>query len=240
MTPMPNIRLVGAGFLALLAAAPLEAQVGHDPARSPYRDLRYTQFVSATAGYLFGDGGQFGVGPHRGLVATLRHEFLADRTLSVALLGGYSRLERNFADPFSPAEPRIRGPIEHRVLFGEGVLQLNATGGKTWHGLAPYFSAGIGLAFAETVVQDTSRYRFGTKFYLAPALGLRAFLSRRLFLRLEARSVFWNLSYPDSFRQDPDGFGPLQPLLAGRPRKEWVPSPMLHAGLGFALRRPFF
>lgn len=246
MSNLPNARIAATAALAALAAAlwldPLAAQVGHDPARSPYRDLRYGQFLSATAGYLFGGGGQFGVGPHRGPVATLRHDFLAERTLSVALVGVYARLERNIADPFVATEPRIRGPIEHRVLAGEGVLQLNLAGGKTWHGLAPYVSAAAGLAFAEGVPEDTSGYKFGTKIYFAPALGVRAFLSRRLFLRLEARTLFWNLSYPEArFENDPDGaFGPLVPLLANRPRKEWVPSPMLHAGLGYAFRRPFF
>jgi hypothetical protein len=233
-------RLPAAAALLALAAAPLAAQVGHDPARSPYRDLRYSQFVSATSGVVFGGGGQLGIGPHGGWVATVRHEFLADRPLSLALMGGYARPERNYADLAATTTPRVKGPVEHRVLFGEGVLQFNLTGGKTWHGLAPYVSTGLGLAFAEKVPEDSSGYRFGTKFYLAPAVGVRAFVSRRLYVRLEARTMFWNLSYPATYRtQDPDGFGPLTPLLAGQ-LKEWSPVPMLHAGLGYAFRRPFF
>jgi hypothetical protein len=228
-------------LLALAAAAPLGAQVGHDPARSPYRDLRYNQFVAATAGYLFGTGGQLGIGPHGGWVVTLRHEFLADRALSIALLGGHGRLQRSFADLQATRDPRVKGPVEHGVSFAEGLLQLNATGGKTWHNLAPYVAAGLGLAFSQRIDSDSSGYRFGTKFYFAPALGVRAFISRRLYLRLEARTLFWNLGYPQTYRTiDPDGFGPLEPILARRQLKEWSPVPMLHAGLGFAFHRPFF
>jgi hypothetical protein len=242
MTDRPRVlaaRLAPA-LVALVPWAAAAAQVGHDPAGSPYRDLRYGQFLTATAGWMSGGGGQLGIGPHRGWVATLRHDFLADRTLTIGIGGGYARLERNYADLASTADPPLLGPVEHRVLFGEGVLQLNITGGKTWRNLAPYFSAGIGLAFAAKVADDTSGYNFGTKFYFAPGIGTRVFVSRRLFLRLEGRAQFWNLSYPATYRNDPDGFGPRVGPLAGRSLKEWSPVPMLHAGLGFAFHRPFF
>jgi len=39
-----------AGF-ALLIAPAAGAQVGHDPAKSPYRTLRYGQFVGINGGY---------------------------------------------------------------------------------------------------------------------------------------------------------------------------------------------
>ena len=230
------------GLLALVLTRPLAAQVGHDPASSPYRELRYSQFVSATAGYMFGGGGQLGIGPHRGEYFTLRHEFLADRPISIALLGGYGLLQRNVADLLTtdPAQ-RVTGPVDDHVTFAEGVFQFNVTGGKTWHGLAPYVSAGLGLAFANKVPADSSGYKLGVKFYVAPAVGVRLFVTRRLFVRLEARTLFWNLSYPATYRTtDPDGFGPLEPILAGQQLKEWSPVPVLHAGLGFAFHRPFF
>lgn len=236
---MTRTALLAAVFTAAAGLTDLSAQVGHDPARSPYRDLRYNQFLSASAGYMFGGGGQLGLGPHQGRVATLRHDFLADRTLSIGLMGGYARLERSYVD-LQATTDRLRGPEKHRVAFGEGVLQFNLTGGKTWNGLAPYLSAGVGLAFGERLEQDSSGYKFGTKFYVAPGVGVRVFLARRLFVRLEARTMFWNLSYPADYRtRDPDGFGPLTPLLSG-PLKEWSPVPMVHAGLGYAFRRPFF
>jgi opacity protein-like surface antigen len=226
---------------AVLLSTSLAAQVGHDPATSPYRDLRYGQFLSGTAGYMFGGGGQLGIGPHGGRVFTLRHDFLADRPLTIGLAAGHAQLDRNYANLQATADPRVLGPVQHRVMFGEGVLQLNFTGGKTWNGLAPYMSAGLGLAFAKRVPEDSSGYSFGTKFYFAPAVGVRVFVSRRLFVRLEARTMFWNLGYPSSYlTEDPDGFGPLEPVLAGGRRKEWSPVPMLHAGLGYAFRRPFF
>ncbi len=219
-------------------AIPLAAQVGHDPAKSPYRDLRYGQFVWAGAGYFRGDGGQAGVGPHNGMVYSLRHEFLADRTVSVILGVSYAPLERRIGDPLATSGPRIRGPLSQKVTFAEGTIQFNITGGKTWHGVAPYVAMGTGLAFGATQPSDSSGFKFRTKLFVAPSLGARLFLSRRLFLRLEARNVFWNLSYPDVYRRDPDGLGPLLPLVSTR--KEWLPSGWYQVGLGYPFRRPFF
>lgn len=235
----PNVVLPVVAALGLLAQ-PVRAQAGHDPARSPYRDLRYSQFVSLSVGKAFGQGGTIGVGPHDGEVAWLRHEFLADRAVSVGLAGGFARLDRNIAYPDSVTNP-VRGPFRHQVIFAEGTLQLNLTGGKTWHSIAPYANVGLGLAFGEKLAADVSGYKLGTKFYLAPSAGARLFLTRRMYVRVEARAVFWSLAYPATYRStDPDGLGPAKPILAGQALKEWAPVPMIHAGLGYAFHNPFF
>ena len=229
-----------AAVLALGSAGRLGAQVGHDPAKSPFSDLKYSQFLSFTAGYFGGAGGQIGLGPHHGSVFTLRHEFLADRAFSIALTGGYSRLERFLADTSTVlSRPKIRGPVKQSVSFAEASLQLNLAGGKTWHGFAPYVGTGIGLAFASAVPSDSSGYKFKTKFYVAPTIGVRVFATRRLFLRFEARTMFWSLTYPAQFRTDYDGTGPLQPVLTNPTLKEWVTSAVYNVGIGYAFHRPF-
>jgi hypothetical protein len=241
---MPLVRQSRAGVVALavgLIGGPLRAQVGHDPSRSPYQDLRYGQFLSLTGGYMLGAGGKLGIGPHDGRVVAIRHEFLGDRPLSIALGGGWARLDRKYADTAALIQAnRIKGPVQNDIYFGEFIAQLNLVGGRSWHGLAPYVNLGLGLVHGEKVPEDISGYKFGTRFYIAPGAGVRVFLSRRLFVRLEARSIFWNLRYPTHFRTDPDVFGPLQPLLPDPALKEWSPVPMLHAGFGYAFHRPFF
>ena len=234
-------------FVVLLAPGLLvpslaQGQVGNDPAHSPFRDLRYGQFVTLTAGQMFGSGGKLGIGPHHGPVVMLRHDFLADHPLSLALAFGFARLDRNFVDltATTPTDKRLKGPVRHNMWFGEGNFQLNLTGGKTWHGLAPFVGLGFGLAVTDKIKQDSSKYSFGTRFYLIPAAGVRYFVTRRMFLKAEARVNFWNLRYPDTYRTDPDGaFGPLGRLITGEP-KEWTPTAVIHAGVGFAFHRPFF
>ena len=221
--------------------APAAAQVGHDPAHSPYQDLRWGQFVSLTTGRIFGSGGILGLGPHHGQVVFLRHEFLADKAMSVSLGAGFGQADRNYAGNLTVPTNRVNGPVKRNLYLAEATFQLNLTGGKTWHNLAPYANLGLGLAFAQKLPIDSTGYKFGTRFFFAPGAGVRAFLTRRLYIRVEARAVFWSLTYPATYRStDPDGLGPLTPLLNGQPLKEWAPAPMIHAGLGYAFKNPFF
>lgn len=226
------------GLLTL--AAPAAAQVGHDPAHSPFQDLRWGQFVSLSAGRIMGSGGTLGLGLHDGKVAFLRHEFLADKALSITLGGGFGQADRNYVGNLSSATDRLKGPVKRNVAMGEAIFTLNLTGGKTWHSLAPYANLGMGLSFTQKLPQDSSGFKSGTRFFFAPGAGVRAFVTRRLFVRVEARAVFSSLAYPGPYRTtDPDGIGPLKPLLASS-LKEWVTTPMIHAGLGYAFKNPFF
>ncbi|MEZ4585224.1 MAG: hypothetical protein R2909_02360 [Gemmatimonadales bacterium] len=95
--------------LVLGGAGALAAQVGHDPASSPYRDLRYNQFLQVTAGYIGGAGGKLGVGPHDGRVFTFRHDFLADRPLTIGIGGGATRLDRGVDLEATVADSRSSG-----------------------------------------------------------------------------------------------------------------------------------
>src|SRR5262245_17871266 len=82
--------------------ATLAAQVGHDPARSPYRTLRYGQFIGVVGGLLNGNGGELGVAPHHGAAVSLRYEFLAAGTLSLGIAATYADLKRQVVDPTKP------------------------------------------------------------------------------------------------------------------------------------------
>ena len=230
-------------FLIAIAAAftlsaPAPAQVGHDPSGSPYRTLRYGQFMGLTAGYFSGKGGAIGVAPHDGAVTGFRYDFLGAGTLTVGLAASYGRLERFIVDAFKPLETGRTGPVSQSVVLTEAIFQFNLTGGKTWHGVAPYVGSGIGLAIISKTSADTSGFRFRTKALLTPSIGARIFLSERLFLRVEARSAFWQISYPDIYRQPPVTDPTKLPAIRGG-AKEWVTNGWFQAGLSYAFHRPF-
>jgi hypothetical protein len=120
----------------------------------------------------------------------------------------------------------------------EAIIQFNLTGSKTWNGIAPYVSTGLGVVLASATPADTSTFKFRTKGALTPGLGARVFLTPRLFLRLEARSTFWQISYPAVFRQPPPLDTSKPPLISG-PGKEWVTNGWYTVGLSYAFHRPF-
>jgi hypothetical protein len=204
-----------------------EAQVGHDPRTTPYRDIRSSTFLVFSGGEFFGDGGTIGVAPHEGHVFGLRLSFLANKTIQLNAGGFYGLLQRKIYDPTQPAGDRLIGDADNDVLWIEGSIHFNMTGNKSWHRLAPFAGAATGLAFAENLADDPAGFEMGTKFFLAPLIGTRIFLTDRIALQAEGRFNFWQIKYTASFAQEQVERG------------EWSLSPWVNLGLAWAFSWPF-
>ena len=223
--------------MALLTTTAL-AQVGHSPQSSPYRDIRKGHTFTATGGYFSGDGGEFGIGPHSGAIIGARYDIRTASTIQIGIGVAHGSLDRFIVNPFVRLANRRSGPVSQSVTFAELNLQFNVTGGKSWRRIAPFVGAGGGIALASGTPADTSRFEFGRKFYLAPNVGVRLFLSDRLHLRAEARATFWKLNYPTTFQQEPvEEPGTLEnpnAVIPGNNLSEWTSSSWLLAGLGYS------
>lgn len=232
-----QLALLG-GAIPLLAVRPIAAQVGHPPGDSPFRDIRKGHTVTAVGGYFGGGGGQFNIGPHKGAVYGGRYDIRTGSTVQIGLGIAHGSVDRFIVNPFVLLANRRSGPVNQSLTLADIGFQLNVTGGKSWNRLAPFFAAGVGLAFAGDTPADTSRYDFGRKFYLAPSIGTRFFLSDRLHLRAEAKAVFWKLNYPTTFQAEPveEPGTPENPnaVIPGDNLSEWTASPWLQIGVGFA------
>jgi hypothetical protein len=211
------------------------AQVGQDPARSPYRDIVRGAGPVVFVGRLTGDRGRAGVGPGDALSLGLRYELSLGRAMvlqfSTALLKGDRFIVNPAADSASPN--RRIGPVDTDVLLTEMGLQLRLTGAKTWHGLAPYLGAGVGLAFDARSPGDTtlSGYRFGTKATMAGIVGVRWHPARRVTVHADAHALFWRLRYPVSFHT-PAGDG-TRALPLSHPLTDWTLHPWISLGVGW-------
>jgi hypothetical protein len=230
--------LVLAAGLAL-AASPALAQVGHRPASSPYRDIRKGHTLTVTFGQFGGSGGRFEIAPHDGQVYGFRYDVRTGSSIQLGLGFAQGDLQRLIVDPFVKLVDRVSGPVDQRVTFGEVNLQFNVTGGKSWHRLAPFVGSSVGLTFPGDTPADTSRFELGHKVYLAPFLGVRAFLTDRLSLRGEARAVFLKLKYPTTFQDEPvlePGDPPLNSnaVIPDGRVSEWTSSSWLTLGIGYS------
>jgi len=220
------------------APARVAAQVGHPPNKSPYHDIRKGHTLTVTYGQFGGSGGSFGIGPHDGPVYGIRYDIRSGSTVQLGLGFSRAKLERLIVDPFVTLANRVSGPVDQTVSLAEVNLQLNLTGGKTWRRLAPFVGSGVGLTLPYSTPQDTSKFKLGHKFYLAPFAGVRIFVTDRLSLRGEARAVFWKLKYPTTFEDEP-AQEPGTPehsnavITDGR-LNEWTTSSWLLAGLGYS------
>jgi hypothetical protein len=228
-------KVVRALALCILISPPLAAQVGHDPAHSPYRPILLRMSVSAVGSYIWGSSGKLGVGPSDGPGVGLRYEMRLTGPTDLFAAVSWSNLERMVADPTAPADDRITGPVDQGVLFTEAGILILLTGDKTWHRLAPYLGANLGIGFGASIPQDTSGYSFSAKFVSGPLLGIRVYASGSIMLRVEGRLQFWKLSYPTSYFTTPEDGDPLlNPLVDSD--TEWTTHPTLLIGLGYAFR----
>ncbi len=225
--------------LALAGAAPALAQVGHRPGSSPYRDIRKGHTVTPFFGQFGGSGGRFEIGPHDGRVYGLRYDVRTGSTVQIGLALGRGELQRLIVNPFVELANRVSGPVDQTVTFAETNLQLNLTGGKSWHRLAPFVGAGAGLTLPRGTPADTSKFELGHKIYVAPYVGLRIFVTDRLSLRGDARAVFLKLKYPSTFTTEPvlepgDPPANSNAVIPNGPTNEWITSSWLTVGLGYS------
>ncbi len=240
------MRSLSSGILcaALLAPlAPLSAQVGYAPSRSPYRDIIRGKSITALVGDVGGDGGRIGVGPHNGRSYGLRFDIRIGSPVHFAATFAKAEVERFVVSADDSVATRKRGPVDQGLTMFEAALQLNLTGRKSWHHLAPFLGVGIGYVDGEGLPSgapaDSSGFNFGGKIYLAPSAGLRVFLGQTLHLRLEARQLFWKLNYPISYTDEPAAEPSSDPdnpnaVLGDGKRDEWSGAREFRVGLGFS------
>jgi hypothetical protein len=207
------------------------AQVGHDPAHSPYRDIKRGAGPRIVVGYLGGDRGRVPVGVSKGATFGLRYEVWLSGVTSLTAGVAYGQTSRFIVNPTDSAYKRTRGPVDNDVILTDLTLQFSLSGAKTWHGIAPYVSTGLGLAFGSNLPSDSSGYRFGTKFTIAPGAGVRFYPTRRLSIQTDTRVVFWKLRYPIDFKQLADDG--TRVLALNAPETDWTVHPWISIGIGW-------
>ncbi len=225
----------GAALLTVYPPNRLHSQIGHDPAASPYRDIRAGAGPVFLVGHLSGDRGRADAGPSNALTFGLRYELSLGRPTVLLLSATYARGDRFIIDPAaaSSSPARRTGPADTDLLLTEVGLQLRLTGAKSWHGLAPYIGPTLGLGFDLNSPGDStgSGYHFGTKILLSGQGGIRWHAGRRVTAHLDARALFWRLKYPVSFHAAaPDG-SRVVPL--DQPLTDWSVHPWVSLGVGW-------
>lgn len=222
----------------LLASGPVAAQVGHPPAKSPYRDILHGSSWSLIYGHLGGDGGKLGIGPHGGPTYGVRYDFRMSGFIQAGLSATYMDLERLIVDADDTPATRVKGPVAQSVVSIEGALQLNITGAKTWHGLQPFLTGGLGYALSSTTRSDTSGFKFGNRFSISPGIGLRFYPTSRLHVRVEARQHFWKLKYPAAYEDEPadvtGAVGNPDAVITDKKLNEWANGWWIMGGIGFS------
>ena len=196
-------------------------------------DLKRGSGMFFRAGYLSGDRGRVPVSQSNGTAFTGGWEITAMGPMTFQASVTYALTDRYVVDPFKDDSVRRTGPFKDDILLIEASMRLNLTGRKTWRNLAPYITAGTGMAISEGSPTDSSGYSFGKKATFTFGAGFRLYATRRINLAFDARAVMWRLRYPPDFKRvsSPDGIPILQ---VEDPDKDWTVHPLLSFGVGWA------
>ena len=222
-------------FLSNVPTLQLSAQVGHNPGDSPYQDIPLHPSPVFFFGHLSADRGRAGAGISNARTFGARYEIPAGRSLLFQFTAAYLDGDRFIIDPRadSTSPQRRTGPVPAAIAITDVAMQLRLTGGKTWHGIAPYAGVGMGLAYDVRSGRDTtgSLYKFGTKFVLNGATGVRWYPARRIMVDADLRGQMWRLKYPVSFHTPaPDG---SRVLPLSQPLTDWTLHPWISFGIGW-------
>jgi hypothetical protein len=226
--------MMAAALLVLCAAlAPAaQAQVGHNPLHSPYRDLRVHHQFTFSGGYLAGGGGAAGVGPRQGPLGGVRYSLSLSAPLELTGAVYDGQLTRHLLDPTAAPNKRDLGTATQTVLIADVGFNLRITGAKTWHGLLPYVGFSMGIADGGAVTEDNSGFSFNRPFQFGPHLGVRYYQGSSISLWVEGWDPMWRLRYPLAFfSTSVTGAAPvLDPSVYKQ--TQWVHNPTLLIGLG--------
>lgn len=213
---------------------PLAAQVGHEPGTSPFRDILTRQHLSILAGRFGGNTAVAGVGWRAGTVVSGRLDTRLSTALDFSVSLGFAGSSRLVVDTYADTATRVSGPIGGTLALADLGLVLNLTGGKTWHGVAPYVGVGAGWMTPMKTVRDPGGYNAGSNFTFVPTVGVRYFVRRGLAVRVEVRDHIWRYEWPLYYYRpvDHNGLEIQPPILATSvSTKQWIHNVTLHAGL---------
>lgn len=204
--------------LSSLCAAVVALSIFSPPAvgqtiPSPFRYLERRQEIGPFAGIMSTDEGRFGFGPSGGPAYGLRYAIELTGPLALEGLGGVVDGTRDVVDPSRLPGDRIIGEVDSRQLLVDAGFRFTLTGRRSWHDLAPFLSAGAGMAIdlLDTSVVDerllpADVFDFGNSFFGTLGLGTRWFVTEAVAARIDGTFSLWKLDTPTGFDEPERGF----------------------------------
>jgi hypothetical protein len=222
-------------LLALLAA-PASAQiVGRAPDDSPYRSLQFRQDVTIFSGWFDAGDEPAGVAPQGAPIAGVRYAIRLAGPVDFMARAAMAFSERTVINPRLVEAERVVGVESWPLLMADANFTLNVTGQKSWHGLVPTLSSGIGLVADMKAEADTGGFQFGTAFAFNLGAGLRWVATERMELRVDLTDYMYKIEYPTLYYSRTSDNTQVVPNT--QPRSFWTHNRALVLGAAYRFWR---
>ena len=227
------MKLVFAAACLCLGVAPLAAQVGTQPDKSPYQDFTYHQDFTVFGGYFTGNTGAANVGPQSSALVGVRYGLHVGGPAELAVRLSRASSVRNVVNPLLITGRNV-GTESDALWIGDVTLNLALTGQKSFHHLVPVFEFGGGFV-KSTAGPDIGAYQFGTSFAIQGGLGLKFVTHGPLGARLDVSDYLWQLSYPGGYFLAPTGGTAV--LDQSQAQNEWRHNGVITLGISYIISR---
>ena len=228
------MKLVLTAALLCFGVAPLAAQVGSEPDKSPYQDFNYHEDFSVWGGYFGGNTGEAGIGPQSSPIFGVRYGLHVGGPAELSVRFGRAFSTRNVLDPTKFGAPRNLGSESDPLWVADLGINLELTGQKSYHHFVPEFGFGLGVVSSSTA-QDVGGYSFGTSFAIHAGLGLKFVTHGPWGARVDATDYLWQLSYPGAYFLVPTGGTAV--LSSSQVQNQWTHNPVLTFGVSYIFSR---
>ena len=203
---------------------------------SPYRFIDGSHSTGVVFGMARENRGALGIGPGGGPMLGGRYALELTGPIALEVTATLISTDRTIFDAVPGSGLVPLGDADTMVVAVDGRLRFTLTGGRTWHGFAPYLLLGGGLvgqlsgqSTLEAPLPITERFGFGPSFLGTMGGGLRFIPGDRLEFRAEPSLSIWKLGTPLSF------FDIEEELGGALSDQEWVGVGALVVGVIYRL-----
>jgi hypothetical protein len=228
--------LLMATAAASIAISSAQAQVGHLPRQSPFRDLDDRMQLTLQGGFMGTQRDPADVAPTGGPLVGLRWDWqITGPFVLSASAGRVFGSERRVLDPTLPANRREVLVVSEPLMFADVSGGVAFTGLRSWHSLVPVANAGFGVVTDFRSAADVGGFNFGTTFALAFGGGVRIVPGGRTSFRIDIVDRMYRIGYPETYyRPASDGTSIVE---VGTPRARWTHNPAITVGVSIPLMR---
>ena len=232
-----SILVVASLSVATISAG---AQVGHDPAHSPFVDVDFRQELTLFGGPYAAKKDPAGVAPIGGSAIGVFYGWRAGGPAYLTADVGTITTHRTVLDPAKPKATRDLGTSSWPLYTANAGLSLALTGAKSYHRFMPMVRGGIGLVSDFKSEADTGGFKFGTRFALNWGAGIRWVPGGRWQLRADWLNLLYTVAYPNTYYSPPQtsGGNPVPPILSADVAKSrWTNNSAFTLGLSYLFSR---
>ena len=217
------------GALALLfVASTAQAQVGHLPQNSPFRDIEGGQELTFFGGHFNAGADPVGAAPKPAAVMGLLYQIHVGGPANLFARYGRVSTNRQAIDPTQAKANRSLGAHPAIISLYDIGVSLNLTGMKSYHRLVPVVSLGGGIASCTCTV-DKDPFSFGTPFAISMGAGLRYVPGGHFQIRVDLNDYLYQLKTPTGYYINSADNTPV--AAQGTARSFWKNNPTLTIGV---------